>query len=123
MQQQFYGALTSHHIVLVNSLCYCRWHAILFETLSGPRTITRDQATQISNDDVLQMIPESSRTEAQEAFKDFCCAFDAVLPQIELLFECEVNPFIGKNGRIDLSGTSTNGGGMTSTTPVRQCML
>ena len=64
------------------------------------------------------MLSLSAQEDALKALDGFCEAFNAVLPRIELLFECEANPFVGNQGEIDLSGTKSGGGGMTHDTPV-----
>ena len=100
-------------------MLFCRWHSILFSTLSGANAITHDQAFSTSNADVINMLAPSAQEDALQVLDEFCEAFNAVLPRIELLFECETNPFIGNQGEIDLSGTQSGGGGMTHSTPVR----
>jgi hypothetical protein len=78
------------------------WHAILFENVAN---ITRQEAQNIKNCDVIMMLPESRRQNANEILANFCEAFNNILPQIAYLFECTENPFININGLIDLSGT------------------
>eukprot|EP00656_Telonema_subtile_P006887 TRINITY_DN13207_c0_g1_i1.p1 TRINITY_DN13207_c0_g1~~TRINITY_DN13207_c0_g1_i1.p1 ORF type:complete len:588 (+),score=180.88 TRINITY_DN13207_c0_g1_i1:156-1919(+) len=95
-----------------------KWHALLFGTLVGQHALTRDQAWGMSNADVLKLLPEAAQQDALAVFEGFALGFNTVLPKIELLFECEANPFIGRKGDVDLSGTKTGGGGMCLDTPV-----
>ena len=46
--------------------------------------------------DIIDSLPESLQCYAHKVFKRFSKTFNEVLPSIELLFECEENPFISK---------------------------
>lgn len=74
----------------------------------------------MTNRDLIEQFPALEQQPALDVFESFSVAFDTVLPRIELLFECEANPFIGKKGEVDLSGMKCGGGGMTLDTPVAQ---
>jgi len=69
------------------------WHRILFQVIPH-MTITRLEAIDITNADIIAKLPERSQDEAKNIFKRFAKVFNDVLPTINPLFECEENPFI-----------------------------
>lgn len=48
----------------------------------------------------------------------YCEAFNTILPLIPNLYECQENPYLDKDGRVDLSGTRTGGQIMSRDTPI-----
>jgi hypothetical protein len=93
------------------------WHNILFEVIAN-NSITREEAAAITNDQILDMIAPSKKSLACKALTNYCTAFNAVLPQIENIFECQDNPYITGDGHVDLSGTKTGSSEMSSNTPI-----
>eukprot|EP01012_Entosiphon_sulcatum_P048333 TRINITY_DN6681_c0_g4_i1.p1 TRINITY_DN6681_c0_g4~~TRINITY_DN6681_c0_g4_i1.p1 ORF type:complete len:5149 (+),score=717.09 TRINITY_DN6681_c0_g4_i1:781-15447(+) len=93
------------------------WHAYLFEAFP-PNTISREQASHITNAQAVERLPAAKQDAARDSLVRFCEAFNTVLPRIENLFECQRNPFIGEDGRIDLSTTRAQGICMSNTTPI-----
>ena len=79
------------------------WHKVLFKIYSD-NTISREDALQITNRQAIENLPEESREEALRTFELFAVAFNESLPFIELIFECQPNPFLASDGSVDLSG-------------------
>ena len=76
------------------------WHSILFEIIPH-MSITRVDSIEMKNKDVIAKLPVDRQKHALEIFQRFAKIFNLVLPTIELLFECNKNPFI-KDGAINL---------------------
>ena len=77
------------------------WHKILFEVVPH-MTITRIDALEITNIDIINKLPAYRQEKAKETLKKFCEVFNEVLPTIDPLYECEKNPFItSHNGEVD----------------------
>eukprot|EP00997_Jenningsia_sp_PLL12_P000656 NODE_10_length_4763_cov_24.408782_g9_i0.p1 GENE.NODE_10_length_4763_cov_24.408782_g9_i0~~NODE_10_length_4763_cov_24.408782_g9_i0.p1 ORF type:complete len:510 (+),score=139.43 NODE_10_length_4763_cov_24.408782_g9_i0:3189-4718(+) len=95
------------------------WHAVLFEALP-PNTLTRDEASALSNEDVVDRLPKDRRAHAKECLGSYCEAFNRCLPYVANLHECQANPFLAADGSVDLTGTRSGGPGssMSHTTPV-----
>jgi len=97
------------------------WHNLLFE-MFPPSSITRADAAEITNAQAIET--KLSRERHIEAFKilqRFCIAFNECLPMIDLIYECQPNPFIsGPEGSVDLSGAKLVQGGtkMNEDTPI-----
>lgn len=78
------------------------WHKILFDVIPH-LSITRTESIEITNKDVIERLPTAKQAKAREVLTGYCAVFNKTLPAIELLYECNENPFI-KNGRVDLDG-------------------
>ena len=77
------------------------WHRILFEIFPH-MSISRTDALEKSNKQVIELLPEDRQPYAREILQRFCRTFNTVFPSIELLYECNANPFINaKTGRVD----------------------
>ena len=64
-------------------------------------------------------LPEPKRARAWDVLERFVAAFNETLPHIENLYECQANPFVTKQGTVDLSGGGGElEGGMSPETPV-----
>ena len=70
------------------------WHKILFTVFS--EGLSREVASQTSNLQVIEMLPASEQESARFIFQSFCEGFNAGVPLIENLYECQENPFVGK---------------------------
>jgi len=92
------------------------WHAVLFEAFP-PESITREEAVGITNAMAIARLPPHRRAAAEAVLEEYCRGFNLALPQVELIFQCEANPFRTIDGKIDLSGVG-QGGGMDADTPV-----
>jgi len=93
------------------------WHRLVYRSL-GSEPITREEAAQRTNEDVLKGLPAEDREAAAQALQNFCDAFNTVLPKLSNLFECQRNPFLTDDGRIDLSGTSAGRGPEAESNPM-----
>ena len=93
------------------------WHGILYEVISN-NSITRDEAATITNADILDKISPNKRNFARNALTKYCIAFNTVLPKVERIFECQDNPYLTKDGQVDLSGTKSSASGMQDATPI-----
>ena len=80
-----------------------QWHALLFEVF-GATGLRREDASSLTNEDVIHKLEKQRRPEAERLFSRFARAFNLGLPKVENLYECEPNPFIGGDGELDLSG-------------------
>eukprot|EP00051_Salpingoeca_urceolata_P005021 m.69664 g.69664 ORF g.69664 m.69664 type:complete len:792 (-) comp14008_c0_seq1:251-2626(-) len=81
-----------------------QWHAVLFEVLQEP--LSREDATSITNMDIVQLLPESRRAFGLQVLQEFCNAFNDGFGLVEQLFECQANPFLHQ-GSVDLSGNGS----------------
>lgn len=93
------------------------WHTVLFEALGSSR-ITREDAAIIKNSDVINMLPENKRRDAEEIMLAFCEGFNKAFPLIDNLYECQANPYLTKDGKVDLSGTKSSETPMSPDSPV-----
>jgi hypothetical protein len=66
-----------------------RWHAVLFEALGGTG-LRRDEATALTNAELVDRLPEDAQPAAREALTAFCDGFNAAFPLVERLYECQV---------------------------------
>ena len=83
------------------------WHALLFEFLSS-RILTRDDARDISNLQVVESIDEARRLQALQVLDGFCTAFNRSFHLVELIYECQRNPFLTPGQGINLApGSAT----------------
>jgi hypothetical protein len=65
----------------------------------GP--ISRDEASELTNWDVVEMIPKgAAREEAIKTLQAYCIAFNDAFPLVRNLFECQANPFVRTERRI-----------------------
>mmetsp|Transcript_5312 Transcript_5312/g.5426 ORF Transcript_5312/g.5426 Transcript_5312/m.5426 type:complete len:591 (-) Transcript_5312:37-1809(-) len=84
------------------------WHSYLFSIL--PSTTSRDQASIWTLSDVINSIaPENRRQEGQTLMKSFCKAFNNSFHLVQFLYECNPNPFLTIDGKVDLSGGKRGG--------------
>lgn len=85
------------------------WHRVLFRAL-GASPLAREDAAQRTNRDIVDGLPPEEREEAEEALVGFCRAFNRTLPLLTNLWECQRNPFLTDDGRVDLSASSVGKG-------------
>ena len=95
------------------------WHSILFGIFGsgGGRTpLERARAAELSNNDVIVMLPVPQRPLAQGVLDRYCVAFNACFIEVLFLYECQANPFIRSAATgnadskvVDLTGTKTGG--------------
>jgi len=94
------------------------WHGLLRSAL-GPTPLTREEAAQRTNGDVIRSLPEGERKAAERVLERFCRAFNATLPRLTNLWECQRNPFLDGEGRVDLSlGSESARAAMDGSTPL-----
>mmetsp|Transcript_43822 Transcript_43822/g.95086 ORF Transcript_43822/g.95086 Transcript_43822/m.95086 type:complete len:717 (+) Transcript_43822:62-2212(+) len=93
------------------------WHAVLFECFVDGQ-LSRDKAATITNAQAIETLPPHKRANAESALKRFCVAFNTALPLLPYLYECQRNPFLTMQGRVDLSGSGTGDQEMSPDTPV-----
>jgi len=94
------------------------WHRVLFTALSGVK-LSREEAGVLTNEEVIERhVPVHERKEAYAVLGRYCTAFNAAFRHVHFLYECNANPFLDKNGRVDLTGGSGNRAGMGRRTPV-----
>lgn len=93
-----------------------KWQAVLFGIFSE-RKLTREEAQILSNAEAILLLPEGERYAANEALEAFCVAFNDTFPMVELIYECQPNPFLTSQGQVNLGGGS-EAVGMTRDTPV-----
>jgi len=88
------------------------WIAAVFEAL-GCGKLTRDEAELLSHGEVAKRIPNGAAL-----FDRFCTAFNASLPLVEYLHECQRNPFLNADGKVDLGGTGKSATPLCESTPI-----
>jgi len=99
------------------------WQKLVTKVL-GAEPITREEAAKRTNQDILDALPKEEKAAGVEVLKKFCTAFNQVMPKLTNLFECQKNPFLTDDGRVDLSGTAGGRGDkapanvMGTTTPL-----
>ena len=82
-----------------------QWQSMLF-TIFPSNTITRQEAAEITNEDAIKRLSPHYQPAAYSLFSRYAFAFNTAFPLIENLYECQKNPFINQQQRVDLSGTS-----------------
>lgn len=93
------------------------WHALLFKVFQ-PGSLTRSDASALTNKDVIALLPENERNHAELVMNNFCDAFNAVITQPGNLRECAENVFIDTStGQIDLDMTRGASGSFKSMGP------
>ena len=93
------------------------WHALLFSALSA-KPLQREEALQLRNIDFVRSLPLEQQPAALELLHRFCVAFNSTFHLVPMLFECQPNPFLTADGRVDLSGTGTAATPMSECTPL-----
>jgi hypothetical protein len=93
------------------------WHAVLFEALPM-YSISRAESSSLANKDVIARLPLSRQAHARAVLDAFCASFNEGFPHVANLYECQANPFLNKDGGVDLSGSMTGSESMTPSTPV-----
>ncbi|CAE7238243.1 RNF213 [Symbiodinium microadriaticum] len=84
------------------------WHSFLFSVL--PSTTTREQAGTWSNIEIVRDIaPPDRLEEGLRVLRAFCAAFNQCFNLVGFLYECNPNPFLTEDGRVDLSGGKRGG--------------
>jgi hypothetical protein len=83
------------------------WHQILFKAIK-PGTISREDASAIRNQDIVNMLPKEDQPAALNLLTRFCVAFNATITLSGNLRECSENIFINKTtGEVDLISQSS----------------
>ncbi|EGD81489.1 hypothetical protein PTSG_02206 [Salpingoeca rosetta] len=96
-----------HVHVLVDILA---WHAVLFDVFPDG-SLTREQAAEITNADVVAMLPVGRREAASRVLDRFCTGFNAAFPLLHPnIYECDPNPFLTQRKEVDLSGLQQSPG-------------
>ena len=67
------------------------WHAVLFEAFQDG--LSREAAEEITNDEVIDRLDDSKQSAARKLFALFSDGFNAIIPTINNIFECQRNPF------------------------------
>ena len=67
-----------------------QWHALLLEVFEQGE-LTRGAAQTLTNIDAVHRLPEERRSAGREVLRAFIVAFNATFPNVENLFECQVN--------------------------------
>jgi hypothetical protein len=100
------------------------WHALLFGVFAA-RPLSREEASELSNDAVVDMLPELRRAAGKATLSHFIVAFNEAFPHVRYLYECQENPFVRDSGDgtvvVDLTGTKSGRGLdsiMSASTPV-----
>ena len=93
------------------------WHALLFEVVPA-YSITREEANSITNAQIIDRLPKHRRPAAQQVLDRFCHGFNEAFPHITNLYECQANPFLNRDGGVDLSGSGVGNTMMNSSTPI-----
>eukprot|EP01062_Namystynia_karyoxenos_P054291 TRINITY_DN4457_c1_g1_i1.p1 TRINITY_DN4457_c1_g1~~TRINITY_DN4457_c1_g1_i1.p1 ORF type:complete len:3111 (+),score=983.00 TRINITY_DN4457_c1_g1_i1:397-9729(+) len=75
------------------------WHKVLFDVFPPSQPLSRHEAQQMSGAAAVQRAPPAARRAAEEALQGYCAAFNAVMPLLPLLFECQANPFL-RDGQV-----------------------
>lgn len=89
------------------------WHKILFENVGN---ITREEASEIKNIDIVNKLVNKQM--GIEILDKYCVAFNKVFCKIERIYECQDNPFLTADKKVDLSGTKTAYQQMDYNTPI-----
>lgn len=63
--------------------------------------VSTQSTGELKNKDIIAKLPAERQEEAREIFSRFAAIFNLILPTIELLYECNQNPFI-KDGAVNL---------------------
>ena len=67
--------------------------------------LTREDAMRVTNADVIRWLPSAARRRhGTRVLRRFSEVFNAALPLVENLYECQRNPFLDRYGNVDLSG-------------------
>lgn len=106
-------------LTIVKSLsAILAWHRVLFTSLAGTK-LSREAASSLANEEVVERyVPKTERTEAYAILDRYCDAFNIAFPHVHFLYECNRNPFLGKDGQVDLSGGGDLPARMSRKTPV-----
>jgi hypothetical protein len=80
------------------------WHAIIFKVFK-PGSISRNEAGELTNQDVIDKLPIEERSFATSVLYKYCEAFNETITQPGNLRECADNIFL-HNGDIDLACTA-----------------
>jgi hypothetical protein len=67
------------------------WHAVLFEAFQDG--LSREAAETITNDEVIDRLDDSKQSAARKLFVLYSEGFNAIIPTITNIFECQRNPF------------------------------
>ena len=91
---------------------------MLFTALSGAK-LTRERASSLPNEEVIECyVSKHEQPEAYSILDRYCDAFNVAFPHVHFLYECNRNPFLSKDGKVDLSGGGDNPARMSRSTPV-----
>ena len=83
-----------------------QWHKLIFDTFPV-NELTREQATSMSNLDVIKALSPFQKEEGIKIMNEFCDAFNKTFRLVRNILECQANPYITKGGDVDLSGSQT----------------
>jgi hypothetical protein len=83
------------------------WHKVLFSVYQN-NDITREQAREITNRDVVDRLPtEDQREWGTKVLEEYCVAFNASFHLVVNLYQCQENPFLTEDKRVALNGNKT----------------
>jgi len=108
------------HLGLIKHIAHIlNWHQIIMRAFNAKRP-TREEAQNMSNKDVIELLPQNQQAQSVKILEDYCVGFNAAFPFVLNLYECQRNPFLTEDGKVDLSGTGSAGeaGLMSASTPV-----
>ena len=94
-----------------------QWQSLLFSIFPA-NSITRQQASDITNEEAILKLAIENQENAFEIFSKFAFAFNSSFNLVENLFECQKNPFISLDYKVDLSGTKKENREMSLTIPI-----
>ena len=85
------------------------WQAIVFR-VAPSGSLTREQSLQLTQQDIVDRLPDHEREEGQRALQRFCHAFNETIVLPGMLVGCTPNVFRTPEGRPDISGRQGNEG-------------
>jgi hypothetical protein len=88
------------------------WQRVVYSVFPSGGSLSRDRARDITNAQLVAMLPSHDQPRALHVLKAYCAAFNAAFRHVERM-ECQPNPFL-RNGEVDL-GT---GVGMSEETSI-----
>ncbi len=109
----FVTNLKIHRLVQVKHIVdLLAWQRVVYSVFPSGGSLSRDRARDITNAQLVEMMPSHDQPRALRVLKAYCVAFNAAFCHVERI-ECQPNPFL-RNGEVDL-GT---GSGMSEETSI-----
>eukprot|EP01060_Flectonema_neradi_P020833 TRINITY_DN2832_c5_g1_i4.p1 TRINITY_DN2832_c5_g1~~TRINITY_DN2832_c5_g1_i4.p1 ORF type:complete len:4086 (+),score=767.97 TRINITY_DN2832_c5_g1_i4:3344-15601(+) len=80
------------------------WHGIIFRCLQSCY-FTRAQAQDLPACELIdRYVPPSEQENARRVLSRYCKVFNKAMPLLPNLYECQRNPFLNREGKVDLGG-------------------